>query len=87
MRNVTIYTTKTCSYCVRAKRILSEQGVSFTEHDVTDDPERRRWLVDMTGRRTVPQIFFGDEAMGGCDDLEAIVRSGHLKERLAAPAS
>ncbi len=87
MRNVTIYTTKTCSYCVRAKRILHEQGVPFTEHDVTDDAERRRWLVDVTGRRTVPQIFFGEEAMGGCDDLEAIVRAGQLKERLGGSAS
>lgn len=85
MRAVTIYTTSYCGYCVRAKSILTQQAVPYVDHDVTNDDAKRQWLVDTTGSRTVPQIFFGDEPIGGCDDLEALVRSGRLKERLATP--
>jgi glutaredoxin 3 len=85
MRPVTIYTTTFCGYCTRAKSILSREGVAFTEVDVSDDDDKRRWLVQTTGQRTVPQIFFGDESIGGCSDLEKLVRNGQLKERLADP--
>lgn len=85
MRPVTIYTTTSCGYCVRAKGILAKEGVPYVEQDVTEDHAKRQWLVDTTGSRTVPQIFFGDEPIGGCSDLEAIVKRGALKERLAAP--
>lgn len=85
MRAVTIYTTTYCGYCGRAKSILTQQAVPYVEHDVTNDDAKRHWLVDTTGSRTVPQIFFGDEPIGGCDDLEALVRSGQFKERLATP--
>lgn len=84
MKTVTIYTTDYCPYCVRAKQVLKAQGVAFTEFDVTGDDGKRKWLVENTGQRTVPQIFFGDEAVGGCMDLEEIVRQGKLKERLEA---
>jgi glutaredoxin 3 len=86
MRPVTIYTTTFCGYCTRAKSILAREGVPFSEVDVSDDDDKRRWLVQTTGQRTVPQIFFGDESIGGCSDLEKIVRNGQLKERLAAPS-
>jgi glutaredoxin 3 len=55
--------------------------------DVTDDDDKRRWLLDVTGSRTVPQIFFGDESIGGCRELEALVKQGALKKRLAAPSA
>jgi glutaredoxin 3 len=84
MKKVTIYTTDYCGYCTRAKGILKQQGIPFEEHDVTGDDERRVWLMNTTGRRTVPQIFFDDEPIGGCDDLEKIVKAGQLKERLGA---
>jgi glutaredoxin 3 len=83
MRPVTIYTTTYCPYCTRAKQVLKKQGVSFTEVDVTGDDAKRSWLVATTGQRTVPQVFFGDESIGGCTDLEAIVASGELAQRLA----
>lgn len=86
MRPVTIYTTTFCGYCTRAKSILTREGVPFQEIDVSDDDDKRRWLVGATGQRTVPQIFFGDESIGGCSDLEKIVKSGQLKERLADPS-
>lgn len=83
MRPVTVYTTTYCPYCVRAKDILRKHGVPYTELDVSGDDEKRRWLVETTGQRTVPQIFFGDEPVGGCSDLEVIVKQGALKARLA----
>jgi glutaredoxin 3 len=86
MRPVTIYTTTFCGYCTRAKSILKREGVAFTEVDVSDDDDKRRWLVNATGQRTVPQIFFGDESIGGCSDLEKIVRNGQLRERLGDPS-
>jgi glutaredoxin 3 len=82
MTDVTIYTTRVCPYCVAAKRLLSARGVPFTEVDVTGDDAKRAWLVEVTGRRTVPQIFIGGEAIGGYDDLAALDRSGQLAEKL-----
>jgi glutaredoxin 3 len=82
MRAVTIYTTDYCGYCARAKQLLSQLSVPFTEFDVTNDPDKRRWLVEQTGRRTVPQIFFGDEGIGGFTDLDALVKRGELDAAL-----
>jgi glutaredoxin 3 len=82
MRGVTIYTTTACPYCVRAKQVLKKHDVPFTEIDVTGDDARRRWLVEQTGQRTVPQIFFGEESIGGCTDLEGVVARGELAARL-----
>jgi glutaredoxin 3 len=79
---VTIYTTRVCSYCIAAKRLLSSRGVPYQEIDVTDDDAKRAWLVEATGRRTVPQIFIGGEAIGGYDDLALLDRSGRLKAML-----
>lgn len=83
MRAVRIYTTSWCPYCHRAKRVLEEHGVPFTEIDVDGDAKQRAWLREATGRHTVPQIFFDEESIGGCDDLVAIVRAGQLDVRLA----
>ncbi|MGA2449387.1 MAG: glutaredoxin 3 [Polyangiaceae bacterium] len=75
---VTIYTTQVCPYCHAAKRLLERRGIAFVEVDVTADEARRAWLREVTGRPTVPQIFFGSEAVGGFDDLAALDRSGQL---------
>jgi glutaredoxin 3 len=87
MNDVTIYTTRVCPYCVAAKRLLTARGVSYQEIDVSSDDAKRMWLVEATGRRTVPQIFFGDESIGGYDDLAAMDRSGLLAQKLAQPLS
>ena len=84
MSNVVIYTTKVCPYCVQAKSLLKKKGVAFSEIDVTNDNEKRTWLVTATGRRTVPQIFIGDQPIGGFDDLWALDRKGEL-DRMLAP--
>jgi glutaredoxin 3 len=81
--DVTVYVTRTCPYCVAAKRLLAKRGASFVEVDVTGDDEKRDWLVQATGRRTVPQIFIGGDAIGGYDELAVLDRSGQLAEKLA----
>jgi len=78
MADVTIYTTRICGYCVAAKRLLRSRGVEYREIDVTADDEKRRWLVETTGRKTVPQIFIGEESIGGYEELVELVRSGEL---------
>ncbi len=84
MAKVEVYTTNYCPYCVKAKRLLDAKDVDFTEIDVTDDDEARIALVEKSGgRRTVPQIFIDDKAIGGCDDLYALEESGELDKLLA----
>ncbi|MBX3205426.1 MAG: glutaredoxin 3 [Labilithrix sp.] len=84
MKAVRVYSTLICPYCVRAKLLLKARGIAFEEIDVTHDPEKRSWLVETTGRRTVPQIFIGDEAIGGFDELRALEQSGELDKKIAA---
>jgi glutaredoxin 3 len=84
MQNVKMYTTQVCPYCVRAKALLQQRGVSQIEEIRVDlDPAQRTHMMDITGRRTVPQIFIGDTHVGGCDDLIALDQSGGLQPLLA----
>lgn len=84
MQNVKMYTTQVCPYCVRAKALLQQRGVSQIEEIRVDlDPAQRTHMMDITGRRTVPQIFIGDIHVGGCDDLIALDQSGGLQPLLA----
>jgi len=85
--DVKVYTTNRCSYCVRAKALLTQRNIPFEEIDVTGDDEKRAWLVETTGRRTVPQIFLDGESIGGSDELHAMDRSGELAKRVAASAA
>ena len=74
-----IYTTNYCPYCVKAKKLLTDKGVSFDEIDLTDDTAGREQLVIKAGgRKTVPQIFIGDTHVDGCDDLYALEAAGKL---------
>lgn len=75
---VAVYTTNYCPYCNAAKRFLEKAGVQYDSIDVTNDPEKRMWLVEQSGMRTVPQIFVGDEAIGGFSDMEAMHRRGEF---------
>ena len=84
MPNVVVYTTKVCPYCIQAKALLKKKGVAFSEIDVSNDPEKRTWLVSATGQRTVPQIFINDQPIGGFDDMAALNRNGELYRLLAA---
>lgn len=82
MAKIKIYTTPWCGYCRRAKAVLQSQNLDFDEIDVDNDPKKRAWLMEKTGQHTVPQVFFGEHSVGGCTDLEALVRSGRLQQTL-----
>lgn len=81
--DVRIYTTSYCGYCHAAKRLLAQRGVAFQEIDCTNDAETRRWLVEQSGQRTVPQIFIGGVPVGGYSELSALDRGGRLGAILA----
>jgi glutaredoxin 3 len=88
MNNVRMYTTQVCPYCQRAKALLKQRGVEQIEEIRIDlDAEQRDKMIELTGRRTVPQIFVGDTHVGGCDDLIALDQKGGLMPLLAASAS
>jgi len=82
-----MYSTMVCPYCIRAKLLFRERGIAYEDIDVTGDSKARQWLVERTGRRTVPQIFIGEESIGGFDELRALDRSGELTKKLAAVAA
>ena len=85
MKNVEIYTKPTCGYCHMAKRVLTAKGVSFTEVNITAQPEKRAEMIQRAkGGSTVPQIFIGGQHVGGCDDLMALDRQGKLDSLLKA---
>jgi glutaredoxin 3 len=79
MQNVKIYLTASCPYCIHAKQLLKQRGVDAIEEVRVDvQPAERQKMMDITGRRTVPQIFIGETHVGGCDDLIALDGRGGL---------
>jgi glutaredoxin 3 len=79
MNKVLMYTTQVCPYCVRAKALLKQRGVAEIEEVRVDMlPAERDRMIELTGRRTVPQIFIGQTHVGGCDDLMALDQRGGL---------
>jgi glutaredoxin 3 len=85
MQAVKMYTTAVCPYCVRAKQILKAKGVDQIEEIRIDiHPEARLHMMEITGRRSVPQIFIGDTHVGGCDDLMALDERSGLMPLLQA---
>jgi glutaredoxin 3 len=80
-----MYTTEVCPFCLRAKALLKQRGVAEIEEIRIDlEPAARLHMVEITGRRTVPQIFIGETHVGGCDELIALDRSGGLLPLLNA---
>jgi glutaredoxin 3 len=85
MQAVKMYTTAVCPYCVRAKQLLKSKGVEQIEEIRIDlDPVQRDHMMQITGRRTVPQIYVGETHVGGCDDLMALDAKGGLVPLLQA---
>jgi len=76
--DIKIYLTGWCPYCQRAKQLLGQKNLAFTEIDVDNDAALRTEMIEKSGRRTVPQIFIDARHVGGCDDLFALDRSGEL---------
>lgn len=88
MNPVRMYTTQTCPFCHRAKALLQQRGVSRIDEVRVDlEPVERGRMMQLTGRRTVPQIFIGSTHVGGCDELIDLDRRGGLLPLLAADAA
>jgi glutaredoxin 3 len=85
LAKVEIYTKDWCPYCVRAKRLLAENGVDPVEYAVDLGGDKKSEMIQRAGgRTTVPQIFIDGKHIGGCDDLFGLDRSGKLTAMLAA---
>ncbi|MBJ6762095.1 glutaredoxin 3 [Myxococcaceae bacterium JPH2] len=85
MKPVKIYTTNYCGFCLRAKDLLKRKGVDYEEVDVTGDDDERARLVERSGgQRTVPQIFIGEDHVGGYSDLARLDNEGKLDPMLQA---
>jgi glutaredoxin 3 len=81
---VTIYTSWMCPYCYRAKALLTKKGVAFEEIDAPNGSRAREEAIAKSGGgRTVPQIFIGEQAIGGSDELQALEEAGKLDALLA----
>lgn len=76
--NITIYTTRYCPFCVRAKQLLSSKKVTFKEIAVDNDSKSRQEMTRLSGRNTVPQIWINEKHIGGCDELYALERANKL---------
>ncbi len=84
MSKVEIYTASYCGYCFKAKDLLRNKNIEFTEYDVTTDQEgRANMTVRANGRTSVPQIFINDVHIGGCDELHKLEAEGKLDSILS----
>lgn len=85
MQKITIYTRAFCPFCSRAVSLLQKKGVDFTEIDAGMDPDRKQEMVSRAnGARTFPQIFVGEQHIGGCDEMMALERAGKLDPMIQA---
>ena len=84
MAQITMYVTNYCPYCTAAKRLLERKKLQYETIDVSNDPEKRAWLVETSGQRTVPQIFIHGKPYGGYQEIEKLERAGELDAILAA---
>lgn len=84
MKQVEIYTTPICGFCMAAKRLLASKNVPFIEYDVMTNPAKRTEMTQRSkGGRTVPQIFIGGQHVGGSDELHMLDRQNKLDALLA----
>lgn len=83
MKTVVVYSTRSCPYCMMARRLLEMKDVQFEEIAVDYDSRQRAAMVKLSGRYTVPQIFIGGQHIGGYDELSALEHTGQLDQILA----
>ncbi|MCP5141087.1 MAG: glutaredoxin 3 [Gammaproteobacteria bacterium] len=87
MAKIEIYSTGSCPYCVRARRLLDGKGASYDEYRLDIDPSLRPTMeARANGRTTVPQIFIDGRHIGGYDDMAALDRAGELDPLLGPDA-
>jgi len=84
MTNILIYTTKHCGFCLRAKALFRHKNLAFEEIPIDGDMQRRNEMMQMSGRRTVPQIWIDKRHIGGCSELMSLETSGQLDQLLAS---
>lgn len=82
---VLMYSTRFCPYCIRARSLLNAKQVDYTDIGVDGQPELRREMTERSGRCTVPQIWIGEQHVGGYDDLAQLEQQGRLDALLAGP--
>lgn len=82
MKPVTVYSKEVCPYCDRAKQVLKNQNIDYKEIMVDQDEDQLATMKELSGRKTVPQIFIGDEPIGGFDELYELVKNDQLNEKL-----
>ncbi len=88
MAKIEIYTWDTCPFCIRAKALLDQKDVDYTEYMIKgDDDARDKMAARANGRRTVPQIFINDQWVGGCDDMMLLEAEGKLDKLLSKSAA
>lgn len=83
-KKIEMYTKSTCPFCTAAARLLRSKGAEWTEIDLNAEPDRRKEMIERSGQRTVPQIFIGEDHVGGFDDLDALDQEGALDRMLGA---
>ena len=83
MKDVIIYTTKTCPYCYKAKSLLKSLDIRYKEVSVDFNSKLRAEMASKAGKTSVPQIWFGEDHIGGCDDLHALHSAGNLLQSLS----
>ena len=77
-----LYTTHYCPYCIRARDLLDGKGIAYKDIAVDHDPRLRREMMERSGRSTVPQIWIGEQHIGGSDELMLLERQGNLDDLL-----
>ncbi len=82
MPDIRMYSTRVCPYCIRAERLLNKKGVQVEKILIDNQPEEMTKMIEITGRRTVPQIFIGKRHVGGYDDLVDLDLDGELDQLL-----
>lgn len=82
MKAVTVFHKTTCPYCRRVLEFFNSENIPFKDVDLTDKPDELAALKERTGMRTVPQVFFDEELIGGCDDVMALHETGKLRSKL-----
>ncbi len=83
--NIEVYSGDFCPYCVRAKSLLKQRGLSFIEYNVQQEPNKHAEMIKRSnGGRSIPQIFINNQHIGGCDDLYAIDKKGQLDALVGA---
>ena len=83
MKNIIMYTGPMCNFCDAAKRLFSRNNLEYKEIDISSkDGLRDEMVKKANGKRTIPQIFFDDQHIGGYDEIRALEKENKLQELL-----